>query len=191
MRYTDRGVVKCSGLSTLPIVAGTTWMSTKSYAEDECFECNSAAEMDLFLAEQTMCRDYGLTAETENCTRKFWNRGLYVRMSGAAQHGQPSLLPSSARWFLIYRRYGESYGACLVTFLLIYYFTFAAAIWFVSLTYCWYRSFRIFHSNEAKVRATGFLKSYSLRFHLAAWCTPLILCLIAIATSGVSSSQCD
>ena len=34
-------------------------------------------------------------------------------------------------------RGGENYSVCLITFVLIYYFMMAAALWFVTMSYCW------------------------------------------------------
>ena len=84
---------------------------------------------------------------------------------------------------VVFCRHGEGYSLCLITFILIYYFTMAAAIWFVSMTYCWYRSFKMLCTKEIKAQRN--LKTYSVRFHIAAWVTPLLLTLIVIATSGV------
>ncbi|XP_055339793.1 smoothened homolog [Paramacrobiotus metropolitanus] len=48
-------------------------------------------------------------------------------------------------------------------------------------------SFRTVYTNEMK--ASGILRNYSLRFHVAAWVTPLLLCLIVIATSGIDGNH--
>jgi hypothetical protein len=59
----------------------------------------------------------------------------------------------------------------------------AAALWFMTMSYCWYRSFLALYCSE--VKAKGFLKNYSIFFHVLAWVVPLLMTFIVVATSGV------
>eukprot|EP00794_Sanderia_malayensis_P011959 gene11959-13196_t len=67
----------------------------------------------------------------------------------------------------------SGYGWCLVSFLLVYCFSFSGTLWFVMLSYAWHSSFRTLGSTKDK------LVGKTAYFHVLSWMIPAS-CTIAI-----------
>lgn len=71
--------------------------------------------------------------------------------------------------------------SCIFNFFLIYYFTVAAMVWFVNLTYAWY--LKASGRNHDEIAKKG---SY---FHLFAWSAPLVLTITSMALSEIDGNS--
>ncbi|KAI1289459.1 Protein smoothened [Halotydeus destructor] len=70
---------------------------------------------------------------------------------------------------------------CLFNFVILYYFSIAALVWFVSLTYSWDITFKGRSLRKSHSKATY--------FHLAAWSIPFILTTIAVGFGEIDGSH--
>lgn len=68
---------------------------------------------------------------------------------------------------------------CVLVFILLYYFSMAASIWWVTLTLTWFLSTEFHWGWEA-------LSQYSLYFHLIAWIVPGVMSFLAVASGAIS-----
>ncbi|GAB6025121.1 hypothetical protein CHUAL_010547 [Chamberlinius hualienensis] len=73
--------------------------------------------------------------------------------------------------------------ACVIVFVLVYYFLMAACVWFVILTYCWFLSFKAL----GKIRDT--IHARAAYFHLVAWSLPLVLTITILAIAEVDGDS--
>ncbi|CAG2166838.1 unnamed protein product, partial [Oppiella nova] len=86
-------------------------------------------------------------------------------------------------------RYGEPGNSpdnlyCLSTFLLVYYFSMAALVWFVNLAYAWDLSFQ---ANGASHRES--VNAKVAYFHLTAWSVPLMLTISILFVGEVDGDS--
>ena len=93
---------------------------------------------------------------------------IVCRRDGTTRHAEPGQ--------------GENIS-CTVVFVLVYYFSIAAAVWLVILAYCWSVAFT---STPGKVQ--DILAGRAATFHMAAWSLPLVLTLIVLFTNKVDGS---
>ena len=80
-------------------------------------------------------------------------------------------------------RSGET-ASCTVVFVVIYYFTMAALLWFVMLCYAWHVTFRALGTPRDD------LSSKTAYFHLVSWSIPLVLTIVCLAISEVCVCVC-
>ncbi|XP_034947663.1 protein smoothened [Chelonus insularis] len=73
--------------------------------------------------------------------------------------------------------------SCVVVFVLIYYSSMAATVWFVILTYAWHMRFQALSTIQDKI------DKKSAYFHLIAWCLPLVLTVTIIALGEVDGNS--
>lgn len=95
---------------------------------------------------------------------------IVCRPDNTTRHGEPGNSP-------------ENFN-CLSVFLLIYYFSMAALVWFVNLAYAWDLSFQ-----RTGVSRRDAVNSKVAYFHLTAWSVPLML-TITILALGEVGTQC-
>lgn len=99
-------------------------------------------------------------------------RDIVCRHDGTVRIGEPRIGS------------GES-ASCVVTFITIYYSAVAAAGWFVALAYGWHVTFHALRIGASQ----GKLESRMSYVHMAAWCCPLILAIICLATQQVDGDS--
>lgn len=73
---------------------------------------------------------------------------------------------------------GES-ASCTIVFLLVYYFMMAGVVWFVMLAYAWHITFKALGTPR------DILTGKTAYFHIIAWCVPLVLSIICLASSEI------
>lgn len=80
---------------------------------------------------------------------------------------------------------GSNKTICVFSFLVIYYFSIASLVWFINICFTWWKYFHLHRSNPAKTTCSNRMKDKQHRtyFHLAAWCTPLIIIILIFALS--------
>jgi len=93
---------------------------------------------------------------------------IACRADGTARRGEPGQ--------------GETLS-CTVVFILVYYFSVAAAVWLVILSYCWSVAFTCTPGKAQEV-----LAARSAYFHMTAWSLPLVLTILVMATNNVDGS---
>ncbi|KAL8590973.1 hypothetical protein ACOMHN_019520 [Nucella lapillus] len=91
---------------------------------------------------------------------------IVCRVDGTARKTEPQLGS------------GET-AACTVVFVMIYYFTMAALLWFVMLCYSWHVTFRALGTPRDD------LSSKTAYFHLVSWSIPLVLTIVCLAISEI------
>ncbi|XP_014234423.1 protein smoothened [Trichogramma pretiosum] len=81
-------------------------------------------------------------------------------------------------------RMGEPSGLelCVIVFVMVYYFSMAAMVWFVILSYTWYMRFQAIGKIEDRIHKKG---AY---FHLLAWCLPLMLTVTVMALGEIDGN---
>lgn len=67
---------------------------------------------------------------------------------------------------------------CTILFMVIYFFTMAASIWWVVLTLAWFLMAGLKWSHEA-------VENYAAWFHVAAWAVPAVKTIVILATENV------
>ncbi|XP_008551333.1 protein smoothened isoform X2 [Microplitis demolitor] len=72
---------------------------------------------------------------------------------------------------------------CVMVFVLIYYPSMAALVWFVILTYAWHMRFQSISTIQDKI------DKKSAYFHLIAWCCPLVLTVTIITLCEVDGNS--
>ncbi|XP_063973467.1 protein smoothened [Diachasmimorpha longicaudata] len=83
-------------------------------------------------------------------------------------------------------RIGEPSGeniSCAAVFIMVYYFSMAALVWFVILTYAWHVSFRALGKIRDKIDKKN---SY---FHLLAWSIPFVLTVLTFAFTKIDGNS--
>ena len=95
---------------------------------------------------------------------------IVCRRDGVSRHSEPGA--------------GENLS-CVVIFILVYYFSQAAGVWVVVVSYTWHLTLSL-ASQPTKVRAM--LSKRAPYFHIAAWSLPAVLTIIILATNKVSGS---
>uniref|UniRef100_A0A0C9QYH3 Smo protein n=1 Tax=Fopius arisanus TaxID=64838 RepID=A0A0C9QYH3_9HYME len=83
-------------------------------------------------------------------------------------------------------RTGEPSGeniSCAAVFIMVYYFSMAAVVWFVILTYAWHMSFRALGKIQDKIDKKN---SY---FHLLAWSIPFVLTVLTFAYTKIDGNS--
>ena len=75
--------------------------------------------------------------------------------------------------------------SCVAVFILVYFFSQAAAVWTVVVSYSWYVTFT-WASQPNKVQEI--LTKRAPYFHMAAWSLPLVLTIIILASNKVDGS---
>uniref|UniRef100_U5EP59 Putative smoothened n=1 Tax=Corethrella appendiculata TaxID=1370023 RepID=U5EP59_9DIPT len=78
---------------------------------------------------------------------------------------------------------------CLFVFILVYYFSIAAMIWFAILTYSWLVSFMSAVGNKCNGNMRDQYKKKGSYFHLIAWSVPLVLTISIMALSEVDGNS--
>lgn len=91
---------------------------------------------------------------------------IVCRKDGTLRHSEPTA--------------GQNLS-CIFNFFLIYYFTIAAMVWYVILTYAWH--LKAGGKNQDQIEKKG---SY---FHLFAWSAPLILTITTMALSEIDGNS--
>ena len=92
---------------------------------------------------------------------------IVCRKDGVGRHQEPGQ--------------GENLS-CVVVFILVYYFSIAASVWLVVVSYSWFITFT-WASQPNKVREV--LTSRAAYFHMVAWSIPLVLTIVILATNKV------
>ncbi|CAM1302093.1 SMO (predicted) [Pycnogonum litorale] len=96
-------------------------------------------------------------------------KDIVCRTDGTARRGEPSS--------------GENH-ACVIVFVLVYYFTMAGVIWFVILAYSWHVLF-----NALGKFGRNLLESKTAYFHIGAWSAPLIMTITILALGEVDGDS--
>ncbi|KAH3748542.1 uncharacterized protein LOC127848283 [Dreissena polymorpha] len=97
-------------------------------------------------------------------------KDVVCRMDGTVRKGEP-LIGS-----------GET-ASCTIVFLFVYYFTMAAATWYVMLAISWDIKFK------ALGTARNDLTKKTAYFHIISWCLPLVLTIICLSTSVIDADS--
>ena len=95
---------------------------------------------------------------------------IVCRRDGVARHQEPGS--------------GENLS-CVLVFILVYYFSLAAGVWLVVVSYSWHLTLT-WASQPNKVRAM--LTKRAPYFHIAAWSLPAVLTITILATNKVAGS---
>lgn len=77
---------------------------------------------------------------------------------------------------------GVEHQVCTILFMIIYFFTMAASIWWVVLTLAWFLMAGLKWSHEA-------VENYAAWFHVAAWAVPAIKTIVILATENVEGKK--
>ena len=96
---------------------------------------------------------------------------IVCRSDGVARHQEPG---------------GAENMACVIIFILVYFFSLSAAVWAVVVSYSWYITFTWAGSQPNKVQTI--LTQRSPYFHMAALSLPLVLTIIVLASNKVDGS---
>ena len=76
--------------------------------------------------------------------------------------------------------------SCVVVFILVYYFSIAASVWLVVVSYSWFITFNWAHQpNKVK----EILTNRAAYFHMIAWSIPLVLTIVILALNKVSGNS--
>lgn len=76
---------------------------------------------------------------------------------------------------------GVEHQVCTILFMVIYFFTMAASIWWVVLTLAWFLMAGLKWSHEA-------VENYAAWFHVAAWAVPAVKTIVILATENVEGN---
>lgn len=91
---------------------------------------------------------------------------IVCRKDGTLRHSEPT---------------GGQNLSCIINFVFIYYFTIAAMIWYIILTYAWH--LKASGKNQDKIEKKG------PHFHIIAWSTSLILTITTLALSEIDGNS--
>ncbi|KAA0201207.1 hypothetical protein HAZT_HAZT007535 [Hyalella azteca] len=73
---------------------------------------------------------------------------------------------------------GVEREVCTILFMILYFFTMAASIWWVVLTLAWFLMAGLKWSHEA-------VENYAAWFHVAAWAVPAVKTIVILATENI------
>ena len=103
---------------------------------------------------------------------------IYIAGYASLKRGGNGVIACNGKYNVLYQQMsGDSVG-CAIQFLVLYFFTIAAAMWWVILTLTWFLAAGLAWSTEA-------INSISQYFHLVSWIIPAILTIIVLALQDV------
>lgn len=103
---------------------------------------------------------------------------IYVAGYASLNTGGDSVIACNGEYGFLYQQMSGNSVGCAIQFLVLYFFTIAAAMWWVILTLTWFLAAGLAWSTEA-------IDSISQYFHLVSWVVPAVLTIVILAMQKV------
>lgn len=103
---------------------------------------------------------------------------IYIAGYASLKRGGSAVIACNAEYNVLYQKMSGNSVGCAIQFLVLYFFTIAAAMWWVILTLTWFLAAGLAWSTEA-------IDSISQYFHLVSWIIPAILTIVILSLQEV------